>query len=164
MVRMAARTRLAPSRVTLSGLYVYPIKSCAGISLRSADLSATGLRHDRRWMLIDEAGEFMSQRAHPRMALISVRFAPEGMILSAPDMDELEIPLCPQAESLIDVRIWADTNRGALVPRRPTAGLRSSLNSPAGLSTSLTTNPGWLTQNMRRVGIRSASPTGSRFF
>jgi uncharacterized protein len=115
MVRMAPRTRLAPSRVTLSGLYVYPIKSCAGISLRRADLSAAGLRHDRRWMLVDEAGEFMSQRAHPRMALISVRFAPEGMILSAPDMDELEIPLCPQAESLIDVRVWGDTNRGALV-------------------------------------------------
>ncbi len=78
--------------VTLSGLYFYPIKSCAGISLQSAELSATGLRHDRRWMLVDETGEFMSQRAHPRMALISVRFAPERMIVNAPDMDELEIP------------------------------------------------------------------------
>ena len=100
---------------TLSGLYVYPIKSCAGISLQSADLSATGLRHDRRWMLVDETGEFMSQRAHPRMALISVRFAPERMIVSAPDMDELEIPLYPQAGDSIDVRVWGDTNRGALV-------------------------------------------------
>jgi uncharacterized protein YcbX len=59
------------ARSELSGLYVYPIKSCAGIPLESAELSATGLRHDRRWMLVDEAGEFMSQRAHPRMALIS---------------------------------------------------------------------------------------------
>lgn len=100
---------------TLSGLYVYPIKSCAGISLQSADLSATGLCHDRRWMLVDETGEFMSQRAHPRMALISVRFAPERMIVSAPDIDELEIPLYPQAGDSIDVRVWGDTNRGALV-------------------------------------------------
>ena len=90
---------------TLSGLYVYPIKSCAGISLQSADLSATGLCHDRRWMLVDETGEFMSQRAHPRMALISVRFAPERMIVSAPDIDELEIPLYPQAGDSIDVRV-----------------------------------------------------------
>ena len=101
--------------VTLSGLYVYPIKSCAGISLQRSDLSATGLRHDRRWMLVDETGEFISQRAHPRMALISVRFAPERMIISAPDMDELEVPLYPKAGDSIDVRVWGDTNRGALV-------------------------------------------------
>ena len=47
--------------VALSGLYVYPIKSCAGIAITSAEVIATGLRHDRRWMLVDEAGEFMSQ-------------------------------------------------------------------------------------------------------
>jgi uncharacterized protein len=83
--------------------------------LQSAGLSATGLRHDRRWMLVDETGEFMSQRAHPRMALISVRLAPQRMVVSAPDMEELEIPLYPQAESSIDVRVWGDTNRGELV-------------------------------------------------
>jgi uncharacterized protein len=115
MVCMPPRMRLAPSTVTLSGMYVYPIKSCAGISLQSADLSATGLRHDRRWMLVDETGEFMSQRAHPRMALISVRFAPERLIVSAPDMDELEISLCRQTGDSIVVRVWGDTNRGALV-------------------------------------------------
>jgi uncharacterized protein YcbX len=115
MVRMSPRARLAPSRVILSGLYVYPIKSCAGISLQRSDLSATGLRHDRRWMLVDETGEFVSQRAHPRMALISVRFAPERIIVSAPDMDELEVPLYPQTGDSIDVCVWGDTNRGALV-------------------------------------------------
>jgi uncharacterized protein len=101
--------------VTLSGLYVYPIKSCAGVSLQGADLSATGLRHDRRWMLVDETGEFMSQRAHPRMALISVRFAPERMIVSAPGMPELEIPLRDETGNRIDVRVFGDTNKGELV-------------------------------------------------
>ena len=115
MVYMAPRTRLAPSTVTLSGLYVYPIKSCAGIPLQSADLSATGLRHDRSWMLVDETGEFMSQRAHPRMALISIRFSAEHLIVGAPGMPELEVPLFPQAPDSIDVRVWGDTNRGALV-------------------------------------------------
>src|SRR5215212_9247767 len=65
--------------VTLSGLYVYPIKSCAGVSLQGADLSATGLRHDRRWMLVDETGEVMSQGDHPRMALISVHLSAEHL-------------------------------------------------------------------------------------
>ncbi|HET7270562.1 MAG TPA: MOSC N-terminal beta barrel domain-containing protein [Rubrobacter sp.] len=105
----------AAENVTLSGLYVYPIKSCAGISLQSADLSATGLRHDRRWMLVDERGEFMSQRTHPRMALISVRFATECLIVCAPGMPDLEIPLQKVNGNGIDVRVWGDTNRGALV-------------------------------------------------
>jgi uncharacterized protein len=125
MVRMSPRadagrrdlrwTSRNAENIILSGLHVYPIKSCAGISLQRSDLSATGLRHDRRWMLVDETGKFMSQRAHPRMAMISVRFAPERMIVSAPGMDELEVPLYLQAPDSIDVRVWGDTNRGAMV-------------------------------------------------
>jgi uncharacterized protein YcbX len=66
-------------------------------------------------MLVDETGEFMSQRAHPRMALISVRFAPERMIVNAPDMNELEIPLRNVTGNHIDVRVFGDVNRGELV-------------------------------------------------
>ena len=133
MVCMAPRTRLAPSTVTLSGLYVYPIKSCAGIPLQSSDLSATGLRHDRSWMLVDETGEFMSQRAHPRMALISIRFSAEHLIVSAPGMEELEIPLYPQAESSIDVRVWGDTNRGELVTEEANRWFTEFLKFPCRL-------------------------------
>jgi uncharacterized protein len=133
MVCMAPRTRLAPSTVTLSGLYVYPIKSCAGIPVQSADLSATGLRHDRSWMLVDETGEFMSQRAHPRMALISIRFSAEHLIVSAPGMEELEIPLYPQAESSIDVRVWGDTNRGELVTEEANRWFTEFLKFPCRL-------------------------------
>ena len=100
--------------VALSGLYVYPIKSCAGISMDSAELSATGLRHDRRWMLVDEGGEFMSQRAHPRMALISTRLSNEHLTVAAPSMPDLEIPLGQENGNLIDVTVWGDTNRGVL--------------------------------------------------
>jgi uncharacterized protein YcbX len=101
--------------VVLSGLYVYPLKSCAGIPLESAELGATGLRHDRRWMLVDETGKFMSQRAHPRMALISTHLSDEHLTVSAPDMPDLQVPLQPADEDLVDVSIWGDTNRGALV-------------------------------------------------
>jgi uncharacterized protein YcbX len=101
--------------VTLSGLYVYAIKSCAGISLQSAELCATGLRHDRRWMLVDETGEFMSQRAHPRMALISTHLSAEYLTVAGPGMPDLEIPTQQDDEDLIDVRVFGDTNRGALV-------------------------------------------------
>jgi uncharacterized protein YcbX len=80
--------------------------------LQRSDLSAMGLRHDRCWMLVDETGKFMSQRGHPRMALISVRFAPEMMIVSAPDMDELEVPLYPQTGDSIDVSKTAGAGSG----------------------------------------------------
>jgi uncharacterized protein YcbX len=101
--------------VSLSGLYVYPIKSCAGISLESAELCATGLRHDRRWMLVDGNGEFMSQRAHRKMALISTRLSEEHLITAAPGMPDLQIPLRQENRNLIDVTVWGDENLGDLV-------------------------------------------------
>jgi uncharacterized protein len=62
----------APSGFHLSGLYVYPIKSCGGIAVMESNVDERGLRHDRRWMLVDEANQFISQRELPRMALIGV--------------------------------------------------------------------------------------------
>ncbi len=103
--------------VALSQLYVYPLKSAAGISLESADLSPSGLQHDRRWMLVDAEGEFMSQRHHPRMALISVHLSPEWLMIEAPGMSTLEVPLHSETEDFIDVWVWGDHCRGALVNR-----------------------------------------------
>jgi len=96
-------------------LYVYPIKSCGGVALESAAVSATGLRHDRRWMLVDERGQFLSQRELPRMALISVRLAPEHLIVGAPGLPDLEVPLEPETGNLVDVRVWGDAGCGAPV-------------------------------------------------
>jgi uncharacterized protein YcbX len=54
----------------ISQLFVYPIKSCAGIDLSEIQLQETGLAHDRQFMLVDAQGRFVSQRELPRMALI----------------------------------------------------------------------------------------------
>jgi hypothetical protein len=96
----------------LSGVYVYPIKSCGGISLTNAALDATGLLHDRRWMLVDEGGGFMSQRRHPRMALISSLLTPDRLVVSAPGMQDLEVPLEGEHEERIDVEVWGDVQHG----------------------------------------------------
>jgi uncharacterized protein YcbX len=106
---------LKTENAALSGLYVYPIKSCAGISITSAELTTTGLLHDRRWMLVDEAGGFMSQRAHPRMALISTHLSDGRLIVGAPGMPDLPVPLQRQDGNLIDVEVWGDVNKGELV-------------------------------------------------
>ncbi len=92
----------------LSGLYVYPIKSCGGIPLEASEVDRRGLRHDRRWMLVDETGCFMSQRRFPRMALIRVRIEPDDLVVDAPGMPSLEVPLQPPAGRLMLTRVWDD--------------------------------------------------------
>jgi uncharacterized protein len=98
----------APSGIYLSQLHVYPIKSAGGIPLEASDVDWRGLRHDRRWMLVDEAGRFMSQRRYPRMALVRVRIEPDHLIVDAPDMPPLEVPLQPPDRKLRLAQVWND--------------------------------------------------------
>ncbi len=100
----------------LSELVLYPIKSCAGISVREATLTEAGLSidavYDREWMLIGEDGQFLTQREHPRMALITPRLKSDTLELRAPGMLRLEIPLSlpdPESERTLEVRLWEDT-------------------------------------------------------
>ena len=92
----------------LNGLYVYPIKSCGGIAVEEWEVDERGLRHDRRWMLVDEAGCFVSQREFPRMALIRVRIEPGGLLVDAPDMPSLNVPFRPPDGKLRLARVWDD--------------------------------------------------------
>jgi uncharacterized protein YcbX len=95
-------------RVRLSGLYVYPIKSCGGIAAEEWDVDERGLRHDRRWMLVDEANQFISQRELPRMALIGVRIDPDGLVVSAPGMPSLQVLFLPPEGHLLRAQVWDD--------------------------------------------------------
>lgn len=81
----------------LTELHLYPIKSCAGISLREATLTAFGLRSgqisDREWMVVDADGRFLTQREHPAMARIVPRITHETLDVQAPGMTALRLPL-----------------------------------------------------------------------
>ena len=100
---------------TVSQLFVYPIKSVGGVALRESVLEPRGLRHDRRWMLVDEDGRFMSQRRTPRMALISTGMSAGRLLVDAPGMPGLSLSLRPEARRRIEVRVFADTTQGAPV-------------------------------------------------
>lgn len=100
---------------TITALTLYPIKSCAGISLQTATVSATGLSHhnihDREWMLVDSNGQFLTQRSHPVMALIVPQLQAADLVVQAPDMPPLAIPTAPLLAGLapaIAVTIWDD--------------------------------------------------------
>jgi uncharacterized protein YcbX len=81
----------------LSEIILYPIKSCGGISLREVTVTATGLMtgqiYDREWMVVDANGVGLTQREHPRMALITPTLKADTLELRAPGMLRLEIPL-----------------------------------------------------------------------
>ena len=94
-------------QATISRLFVYPIKSCAGVELKESLLIETGLEFDRAWMVVDESGEFMSQRELPRMALIAPQIKFHEMVLRAPGMLALHIAL-DAVEQPCKVRVWND--------------------------------------------------------
>ena len=93
--------------VTLAALHLYPVKSCAGITLDAHELDTTGLDLDRAWMVVDEQGEFLSQRELPRMALIRPTLRASDLVLRAPGMLALHLAL-DAVEQPVRVRVWDD--------------------------------------------------------
>jgi uncharacterized protein YcbX len=94
--------------IHVSGLYVYPIKSCGGFAVGEWGAGATGFRHDRRWMLVDEDGVFLSQRRLPRMALVRTSIKDDRLAATAPGMPPLELPLHPDGPRTL-ASVWGDT-------------------------------------------------------
>ena len=93
---------------TLSAITLYPVKSLAGISVTSWPVTKTGLQYDRKWMLIDNNAQFLSQRKLPQMALIKTALTDSHLILSASGMEELSLPLTPTDGEIIKSTIWQD--------------------------------------------------------
>ncbi len=92
----------------IKSLHYYPVKSCAGIDLTNATISINGIENDRIFMVVDENNIFMSQRKHPKMALIKPNISNKSLTLSAPDMSTLTINYSNTGlkESVI---VWKDS-------------------------------------------------------
>ena len=78
---------------TLAALHVHPVKSCAGLSPREALLAETGLDLDRAWMVVDSHGEMLTQREHPRLALVQPSLGLNDVKLRAPGMLAMHLAL-----------------------------------------------------------------------
>jgi uncharacterized protein YcbX len=93
----------------IARLFIYPIKSCAGIELPQARLTDTGLAHDRQFMLVDAQGRFVSQRELARMALIRPTIDGPLLRVHAPGMAELVLSLeapAAGAAPVLPVQLW----------------------------------------------------------
>lgn len=94
-------------RTRIARLFVYPVKSCAGVEVAEALLTETGLDLDRAWMVVDDKGEFVTQRELPRLALVKVQLKLTEVILRAPGMLALHLAV-DQVEKPARVRVWND--------------------------------------------------------
>ncbi len=103
----------------LSALHVYPLKSASGLSLGEAAVEPWGLAGDRRWLVVDGAGGFLTQRQLPRLALVHTEPLPDGGLrVSAPGMAPLDVAV-PEPVATTAVRIWRD--KVEAVPAAPEA-------------------------------------------
>ena len=67
----------------VSSLWVHPVKSCRAVGLDRVELDETGFRHDRRWMIVDPDGRFVTQRDRPELATVSVTLWGDHVALTA---------------------------------------------------------------------------------
>lgn len=106
------------SGLRLTRLHVYPIKSAAGLAPAGWDVDAFGLRYDRRWMVVDGAGCMLSQRTHPRLALVRPSIGGGALRVETNGMPPLELPLNPGASTATTVQVWGDRCEAVWVGQR----------------------------------------------
>ena len=95
--------------LTLSEIWIYPIKSLGGIRLSKSEVLPKGLRYDRRWMLIDDAGIFITQRAHSIMAFFKLSFSGEQFTVNFKNKF-IHLPAdAPVSQVPITATVWDDT-------------------------------------------------------
>ncbi|NVK43966.1 MAG: MOSC domain-containing protein [Oceanospirillaceae bacterium] len=96
----------------LSSLHIYPVKSTAGIQLDRAFTERAGLAFDRRFVLADRDGRFLTARKHPR--LLQVRGTPtaDGLILSAPWRPDLRLRYDEFPLQYLTISVWDDEIEG----------------------------------------------------
>ncbi|XP_062193643.1 uncharacterized protein LOC133897087 [Phragmites australis] len=108
----------AEPAATVKSILIYPIKSCRGIAVPQAPITATGFRWDRQWVVVNSKGRAYTQRVEPMLALVEVELPPEAfaedwhptpdahMVIRAPGMYPLKIPLAVERATIDDVSVW----------------------------------------------------------
>ncbi len=90
-------------------IYVFPVKSLAGIAQSEALVEPWGLSHDRRWLVVDPSGRFVTQRIHSGMARIRTAMTPDGLALSMPGREPIAVEIPGPAAPLLTVTVWRTT-------------------------------------------------------
>jgi len=92
----------------LTEINIYPVKSTRRIALDESEVLARGLPWDRRWMLVDAQGKFMTARQHPALAMVDTRLENETLHVSVAGQPELMLPLQASECEVTKVTVWRD--------------------------------------------------------
>lgn len=113
----------------VSRLFIYPVKSLGGFEVDRIELDDLGPALDRRWMVLDGAGTFQTQRWRPKMALIAARLTADGKVrLTAPGMPDVVVP--QGGGSRRDVVVWKDACVAEACGPEPDQWLSTFLGGP----------------------------------
>lgn len=92
----------------VTGLFIYPVKSLRGISVERAELDPLGFVGDRRFLVVDVDGRFITQRTVPRMALVETALTPTSLILSSAGAGQIQVPRPSDSTApLKTVSVWS---------------------------------------------------------
>ncbi len=92
----------------LTGIWIHPIKSCRGIAVAESRVVARGLEHDRRFMVVDDRGHFLTQRQLPELATIGTAIDRDAIVLSRRGLADTRVPLSLREGARRRVRVWSD--------------------------------------------------------
>lgn len=94
------------TKINLSGLAIYPLKSAKAINLTQSQVSEMGLEHDRRFMISDMQGQFITGRTQPKISTIKIEVTSQGIMLSAPKMPPIALTFKELQQDYTDVTVW----------------------------------------------------------
>lgn len=139
MPKLEHKSTEAAVNATIDALWIYPVKSMRGLQLDSCQVTPEGLAGDRQWMVIDENGQFISQRKLPAMALFSAAPTVTGVRLSHPEHGFIEVDR-HECRNTVRASVWMTDMETRVAPKRVNQWLNDALASKHTLSL-VTLNP-----------------------
>lgn len=115
------------NKARVQSLWIYPVKSMKGIQLSEACATSEGFEHDRRWMLVDDKGTFMTQREHAQLALFECQLEHSSLIVSY-EGDSIDIPLNYRDHEIINVNLWQSSFKAGVVSKEINSWFSERLN------------------------------------
>src|ERR1700733_9101353 len=113
----------------ISDLFVYPVKSCAGVRVEDVAIVPTGFEFDRNWMVVDADGMFVTQREHPKLALVQPEFANGGLVLAAPGMKPLHVS-ANGAGAAVSITLFGEKHEALSTDAKADAWFSDYLGAP----------------------------------
>lgn len=114
-------------QISVTQLFIYPVKSLAGIQLEKSEVDSMGLQYDRRWMVVSPEGVFITQRTVPKMTLINTSLDDGQLTLSTEGKKSHKVALITPASEKMDVVVWKDSLRASKVGDTTDAWLSDAL-------------------------------------